>query len=200
MNLKWNISGVILSGGQSLRMGENKAFIAIDGIPIIKRIHNVFKKLFQEILIITNEKELFSLFDARIYSDLIPNRGALAGLYTGLFFSSFSHSFCVACDMPFLKESVIEFLIHNMNDFDVIVPKTTDGLQPLHAIYSKNCLPAIKKVIDQGGKKIIDFYPLLNIKMVEGQEFYHLDPKMESFININTPEELRLLKQGNPLE
>jgi molybdopterin-guanine dinucleotide biosynthesis protein A len=101
--------------------------------------------------------------------------------------------------MPFLKEPVIEFLISFINDFDVIVPKTADGLQPLHAIYSKNCLHAIKKVIDQGGYKVIDFYPLVNIKVVEEQEFNYLDPKMESFINVNTPEELRLLKQGKPL-
>jgi molybdopterin-guanine dinucleotide biosynthesis protein A len=180
-------------------MGENKAFIVIDGIPIINRIHNVFKKLFQEVLIITNEKELFSLIDARIYADLIPNRGVLGGLYSGLFFSSFSHSFCVACDMPFLKESVIEFLINSINDFDVIVPKTVDGLQPLHAIYSKNCLQAIKRVIDQGGYKVLDFYPLVKIKVVEEQEFYYLDPERESFINVNTPEQLRLVKQGKPL-
>jgi molybdopterin-guanine dinucleotide biosynthesis protein A len=199
MNRKRNITGIILSGGQSIRMGENKAFIVIDGIPIINRIHNVFKKLFQEVLIITNEKELFSLIDARIYADLIPNRGVLGGLYSGLFFSSFSHSFCVACDMPFLKESVIEFLINSINDFDVIVPKTVDGLQPLHAIYSKNCLQAIKRVIDQGGYKVLDFYPLVKIKVVEEQEFYYLDPERESFINVNTPEQLRLVKQGKPL-
>jgi molybdopterin-guanine dinucleotide biosynthesis protein A len=101
--------------------------------------------------------------------------------------------------MPFLKESVIEFLINSINDFDVIVPKTVDGLQPLHAIYSKNCLQAIKRVIDQGGYKVLDFYPLVKIKVVEEQEFYYLDPERESFINVNTPEQLRLVKQGKPL-
>jgi molybdopterin-guanine dinucleotide biosynthesis protein A len=195
------MTGIILSGGQSLRMGENKAFIEIDGIPIINRIHSVFKNLFQEVIIVTNQKELFSNFDAKIYVDIIPDRGALVGLYTGLFFSSFPYSFCVACDMPYLKESVIEFFIDKLddNDFDGIVPKTTDGLQPLHAVYSKKCLPAIKKTIEDGRSKIIDFYSMVKIKLIEEQEFHFLDPGMESFINVNTPEQLRLVKQRRPL-
>ena len=86
-------------------MGENKALIEIEGTPIIHRIHSLFEKLFREIIIVTNQKDLFSNLDSKIYSDLIPNRGALGGLYTGLFFSSFPFSFCVACDMPFLNES-----------------------------------------------------------------------------------------------
>jgi molybdopterin-guanine dinucleotide biosynthesis protein A len=196
---KNNITGIILSGGQSLRMGENKAFIKIDGIPIINRIHSVFKKLFQEVIIVTNQKELFSNFDAKIYVDIIPDCGVLAGLYTGLFFSSFPYSFCVACDMPYLKESVIEFLIGGLNDFDVIVPKTVDGLQPLHAVYSKKCLPAIRKTIQDGKSKILDFYPMVKIKLVEEQEFHFLDPGMESFINVNTPEQLRLVQERKPL-
>jgi molybdopterin-guanine dinucleotide biosynthesis protein A len=194
-----NITGIILSGGQSLRMGENKAFIKIDGIPIINRIHSVFKKLFREVIIVTNQKELFSNFDAKIYVDIIPDCGVLAGLYTGLFFSSFPYSFCVACDMPYLKESVIEFLIGGLNDFDVIVPKTADGLQPLHAVYSKKCLSAIRKTIQDGKSKILDFYPMVKIKLVEEQEFHFLDPGMESFINVNTPEQLRLVQERKPL-
>jgi molybdopterin-guanine dinucleotide biosynthesis protein A len=192
---KNGITGIILSGGKSLRMGQNKAFIEIDGIPIINRIHTLFKELFQEIIIVTNQAERFLNFKARIFDDIIPDRGVLAGLYTGLFFSSYLYSFCVACDMPFLNESVIKYLIQKTDDFDVIVPKTKDGLQPLHAIYSKNCLEPIKRTIEQRKYSIIDFFPGVKIKMVEEYEFYSLDPMMESFINVNTPEELRLIKQ-----
>jgi molybdopterin-guanine dinucleotide biosynthesis protein A len=192
---KNGITGIILSGGKSLRMGENKAFIEIDGIPIINRIHTLFKELFQEIIIVTNQEELFLNLEARIFDDIILDRGVLAGLYTGLFFSSHLYSFCVACDMPFLNESVIKYLIQKADHFDVIVPKTKDGLQPLHAIYSKNCLEPIKRTIEQRKYKIIDFFPRVKIKMVEEYEFYSLDPTMQSFINVNTPEELRLIKQ-----
>ncbi len=185
-----DLTGIILSGGKNLRMGKNKAFIEIGGIPIIQRIYSIFKRIFKEIIIVTNEKELFSHFDAIIHKDIIPDRGVLGGLYTGLFFSSFKYSFCVACDMPFLNESIILYLIKNINDYDVIVPKTEDGLQPLHAIYSKNCLEHIKKMIDEGEFKLIDFYPKVKTKIIEEFEFIKFDPTRKSFINVNTPEEL----------
>jgi molybdopterin-guanine dinucleotide biosynthesis protein A len=193
------ITGIILSGGKSIRMGENKAFIEIEGIPIINRIFTLFQGLFQEIIIVTSEKEQFINLDAKIYSDLFPNRGVLAGLYTGLFFSSFMYSFCVACDMPFLKESVIKYLIKNIQNNDVIVPRTKEGLQPLHGIYSKNCLGPIKNIIEQGKYKITDFYPMVEIKIIDEVELYSLDPTRESFINVNTQEELNLIKEGKNL-
>jgi molybdopterin-guanine dinucleotide biosynthesis protein A len=177
-------------------MGENKAFIEIEGMPIIKRIYSLFEKIFEEVIIVTNEKELYRTFRARIYDDLFTHGGVIGGLYTGLFFSSLRYSFCVASDMPLLKESVIEYLIKNMEDYDVVVPRTKDGLQPLHAIYSKQCLEPIKTIIDQRKHRIVDLYKMVRTKIIDEYEFISLDPKRESFININTPEELRRFKQG----
>ena len=194
MKIKNNLTGIILSGGKSIRMGENKAFIEIEGVPIIHRIQTLFKNLFQEVIIVSNQKDLFLNLESKVYSDLLPQRGVLGGLYTGLFFSSFPYSFCVACDMPFLKEAVIEYLIKNAEGYDVIVPKTKDGLQPLHAIYSKNCLEPMKELIDHGRYKIIDIYPMVKVRIIE-EELAYLDPMGESFININTPEELLYIKK-----
>ena len=193
--MKHNLTGIILSGGKSIRMGENKAFIKIEGSPIIQRIQTLFERLFDEIIIVTHQKELFSNLDAKIYSDLIPHRGVLGGLYTGLFFSSFTFSFCVACDMPFLNESVIKYLMKNIENSDIVVPKTRDGLHPLHAIYSKNCIDPIKKMIDQGKYRVVDFYPMVKVKTIDENEFVSLDPNRESFINVNTPEELVLINK-----
>jgi molybdopterin-guanine dinucleotide biosynthesis protein A len=190
-----NFTGIILSGGKSTRMGENKAFIEIEGIPIIHRIHTLFEKLFKEIIIVTDQKGRFSNINAKVYSDLFPNKGVLGGIYTGLFFSNFQYAFCVACDMPFLKESVIKFLMKEIEGYEVVVPKTKDGLQPLHAIYSKNCLEPIKKIIEQDKYKVIDLYPMVRVKIVKENEFSYLDPTNESFINVNTPEELHLIKK-----
>jgi len=177
-------------------MGENKAFIEIDGVPIIHRIYNLFKELFQEIIIVTSQKELFLNFNSKIYGDLLPNKGVLGGLYTGVFFSNFPYSFCVACDMPFIKKSLVQYLIKNIEEYDVIVPLTKDGLQPLHAIYSKNCLDSIKKTIEKGKYKIIDFYSLVKVKIIKEEDFGFLDPFRESFINVNTPEELLSIRAG----
>jgi molybdopterin-guanine dinucleotide biosynthesis protein A len=184
------MTGIILSGGKSIRMGENKAFIKIDGVPIVSKIYNLFRELFQEVVIVTNQPELFKNFESKIYTDLLPDKGVLGGLYTGLFFSTFQYSFCVACDMPFIKRSLVQYLIDHIGGEDVIVPRTQDGLQPLHAVYSKNCLDPIKKIVDLGKYKIIDFYILATVKIVEEKDFALLDPHRESFINVNTPEEL----------
>ena len=177
-------------------MGENKAFIQIEGVPIVKRIYDLFKELFQEVIIVTNQNHLFSNFDSKIYSDLIPGKGALGGLYTGIFFSSFQHSFCVACDMPFIKKSLVQYLIECIDDADVIVPRTKDGLQPLHAIYSKNCVDPMKRMIEEGKSKIIDIYNQVNVKIVDEKDFICFDPGRESFINVNTREELLMLRRN----
>ena len=176
-------------------MGENKPFIKIEGIPIINRIHGLFKGLFEEVIIVTNQKELYKTFDAKIFNDIFPNSGVAGGLYSGLFFSSFRYSFCVASDMPFLKESVIEYLIKNLEDCDVVVPRTKDGLQPLHAIYSKNCLEPIREIIENKSYRIVDFYNKVKTKIIDEVEFISLDPQRESFLNINTPEELLKIKE-----
>ncbi len=188
-------TGIILSGGKSARMGKNKAFLQVGGIPIIQRIYSLFEELFQEVLIITNERDLFANLNAKTYNDLIPDRGALGGLYTGLFYSSFPYSFCVACDMPFLRPSLIEFLLSKTEHYDAVVPRTHDGLQPLHAVYSKSCLVPIKELIDHGGLKIIDFYEKARVRVIDQIEFQSIDPDLDSFLNVNTPEELLLLEK-----
>jgi len=171
-------------------MGQDKAFLLVDGVPLIHRILSLFRRLFSENLIITNDPTPYGALETKIFRDLFPNHGALGGLYTGLFFSSFHYSFCVACDMPFLRENVIEFLLGKINSYSAIVPRTEDGLQPLHAVYSKDCLEAIARTVQEGKNKIIDFYPLVKMRVVEENEFLFLDPLKESFTNINTPDEL----------
>ena len=97
--------------------------------------------------------------------------------------------------MPILKESVIRYLMGSAQNGDVIVPRTSDGLQPLHAIYSKNCLEPIRKTMGQGKYRIVDFFPMVKVRIIEEDEFSALDPSRASFININTPEELLLAKR-----
>lgn len=193
------ITGTILSGGKSLRMGKNKSFIKIEGIPIIQRINGLFQKLFQETMIITNRREPYLHLKVSVYEDLLPNSGALGGLYTGLSYSSFDYSFAVACDMPYLNAEVIDYLCQKMEGYDVVVPRTEDGLQPLHAIYSKNCIEPIHRVLQDKKIRIVDFYPLVRVKIIEPREIFSIDPDMESFLNINTPEQLIRLKKRSTI-
>ena len=189
-------TGIILAGGKSTRMGKNKALIHIEGIPIIERICVLFKKLFQEVWIITDQTEVFHGLGAKLHDDLIPNLGALGGLYSGLVLASFPHSFCVACDMPFLREPLIDYLVGGIDGFAAVVPRTKDGWQPLHAVYSKSCLEVITEVVAEKKTKIIDIYPRIKLRVVEEEEFHSLDPLNESFINVNTPEDLARIEAG----
>jgi molybdopterin-guanine dinucleotide biosynthesis protein A len=188
------MTGVILSGGKSLRMGQDKAFIEIAGLPMIERILRVLRDLFEETLIVTNQIDPYRGLDTSIYSDAIPGHGALGGLYTGLLFSSFDTSFCVGCDMPFLSPALISYLTDKTEGHDVVVPRSADGLQPLHAVYSKNCLGAIRRAIADKKNKIIDFYPLVKVKVIPESDFSFLKGWRESFVNINTPEDLNQAK------
>ena len=195
---KKRMTGVILSGGKSLRMGQDKAFIEIAGLPMIERILRILKTVFEETLIVANQADSYRQLGTSIYSDAIPRLGALGGLYTGLLFSSFETSFCVACDMPFLNPSLISFLSDRIGGHDAVVPRTADGLQPLHAVYSKSCLGAIRQVIKEGKNKIIDFYPRVDVKVIPERDFSFLAGWKESFVNINTPEDLNQLKVSDP--
>ena len=196
MGTKNAITGIILAGGKNLRMGQDKAFIEVNGVPIILRILTVFDQLFLETIIVANEKEPYAKLDIPVYRDLVPGQGALGGLYTGLVHCTFPYSFCVACDMPFLNRALIEYLLSRIEQYDAVVPRTSDGLQPLHAIYSKKCLEPIRHLLDLEKTKIIDFYPLIRLGIVDEKEFLSLDAEKRSFTNVNTPEELQMLQNS----
>jgi len=188
------ISGIILAGGKSQRMGEDKAFIKIGEKPIIETIIDLFQKVFKETLIIANRKDSYLYLKVGVFEDIFPEQGALGGLYTGLFRSNSSNSFVAACDMPFLNKGVINYVCQQADGYDVVVPRTEDGFQPLHALYSKRCLGPIETLLREEKTRIVDLYPLVRVRVVDFREFVSVDPEMQSFVNINTPEELNRLK------
>jgi molybdopterin-guanine dinucleotide biosynthesis protein A len=190
------ITGIILAGGKNLRMGKNKAFLEINGQRIIDRTKNIFLEIFDEIFLVTNSPLEYLDLNLRMVADLVPEKGSLGGMYTGLFHSSRSHAFVAACDMPFLNPALIRYLIQLSPKFDVVIPKTADGLQPLHAIYSQKCLPFMEDLLKQNNLKIIDFFPRVKVREVPTEEISLHDPQLSSFLNINTPEDLKKIVSG----
>lgn len=145
--MKFKMTGIILAGGKNSRMGTNKAFLKLDGILLIERIKAVLNELFPEIIIVTNDPLSYTrLFSAVIVTDIYKNKGALGGIYAGLFFASENHAFITACDMPFINKDLIAHLAGLAANYDIVVPQGADGMQPLHAVYSKNCLAPIKRI------------------------------------------------------
>ena len=188
------ITGIILAGGKNLRMGKNKAFLEVRGERIIDRTKNLFRALFDEVLLVTNSLPDYLDLNLRMVADLYAGKGALGGIYSGLFHASHSHAFVAACDMPFLNKDLIRHLIDLSPGYDIVIPKTEDGWQPLHAVYSKKCLPFMEDLIREDNLKIIDFFHRVKKREVPTEEILPLDPNLASFLNVNTPEELARIK------
>ncbi len=171
-------------------MGMNKAFLEIEGKRLIDRTTLMFKDLFREVILVTNSPLDYLDQDCIIVSDIFKNKGALGGIYTGLFYASYNNAFVSACDMPFLNRLFIEHMIEYADRYDIVVPETPDGLQPLHAIYSKRCLPPIKKLMDMDSLKITSFYRGLKTLTIEKETIKSFDPEEKMFLNVNTRKDL----------
>ncbi|MDO9529285.1 MAG: molybdenum cofactor guanylyltransferase [Syntrophales bacterium] len=184
------MTGIILSGGKNIRMGTNKAFIKVDGEQLIDRTVRLFKNIFKEVILVTNSPLEYLDQDVKIVTDIIEEKGAIGGIYTGLFYSTCNCSFVSACDMPFLNRNFIEYMISKIGHYDIVVPNPPDGLQPLHAIYSSRCLPHIKKSIDTDKLKITGFFKSLKVLKIPGDTITTFDPERRMFSNINTKEDL----------
>lgn len=188
-------TGIILAGGKSSRMGRNKALIKINGIKIIDNTIDIFKRIFKEVIIITNYPNDFEYTKLRLIEDKIPNKGSLGGLYTGIEAASYEKSFVVACDMPYISEELIRYVI-NLEGYDIVVPKINGRVEPLFASYTKNCSDIIRKQLDYNNLKITDLFSKFKIKELNEEEISIYDKKFLSFININTPQELEKILKG----
>ena len=189
------MTGIILAGGKSRRMGENKAFIDTGGVPLFERVYRIFREIFPEIIIVANDANLFERYEARLQKDIVLNKGPLGGLYTGLFCSPSYHAFCTACDMPLLNPRLIKYMVEERDEYDVIVPKTRDGLHPLHAIYSKKCLSPMRQLLDCDDLRIVNFFHRVRVRYIDEPEIRKVDPHMRSLINVNTEEEMEAVRE-----
>lgn len=206
--MEFDTTCAILAGGESRRMGQNKAFIQVagggslaKGIWLFDYVYGTCKELFSEIIIVTNQPEQFEDYQAHIVIDSIRGAGSLGGLYTALMQASNYHTFCVACDMPFLKPELISHLIEKRLNYDIVIPRTKEGPEPLHAIYSKRCIQPIKKLLDRGELKITKLLSSeVRVCCCEEEELKKIDPLLASFTNVNTRKDLleiqRILKGG----
>jgi molybdopterin-guanine dinucleotide biosynthesis protein A len=185
-------SGIILAGGLSTRYsGENKAFINIGGKRILDNIYKVFNKLFTEIILVTNDPAQYLEWDLNIVTDLFPVRSSLTGIHAGLFYSTNPYSFFIACDTPFLKTELAIAIISNIDDkTDIVLPDTSEGFQPLCAVYSKQCLKPVERQLLKNELKISRFFKKVRVKKLSEKVLRTHDPDLLSFFNINTPDDL----------
>ncbi len=126
----------------------------------------------------------------RTVFDLYPGKRALGGVYTGLVHSTSFHNLVVACDMPFLNTELLRYMIELSSGFDAVVPRLGGKVEPLHAVYSKNCLTPIEELMEQGDLRVYRLLDLVKVRYVEQREIDRFDPEHLSFFNINTKADL----------
>jgi molybdopterin-guanine dinucleotide biosynthesis protein A len=183
---------VIQAGGQSSRMGEDKALKPFLGRPLIQRVIDRIKPIADEIIVTTNQPAGYEFLGLHLVPDLKPGRGALGGLYTAIVSAASPLVVVVACDMPFASPEFFEGArrIMDKENADVVIAKTDEGYEPLHALYRREtCLPAIESAIEADQWKVISWFPRVKVRMLTGEEVKSLDPSGLCFWNLNTPEE-----------
>jgi molybdenum cofactor guanylyltransferase len=184
-----SVSAAIMAGGKSKRMGQDKAWIELDGEPLIKRVATVLAEVADEVLIVANEPRYASL-GLRVVHDRYPEGGALGGIATGVGAATHDTVLVAACDMPFLSVDVWRLLLGHTGEGDVVIPRIGGEYETLHAIYTKACIPHMARALAENRLRVIAFFDNVRVTAIEEPELRAVDPDLRAFTNVNTPEEL----------
>ncbi len=192
------ISVAILAGGQSRRMGRDKAFLPVGGRPVVERVVERVAPLSDDLLLIATTHAPYAHLPARLVGDVYPGKGSLGGIYTAL--QAARHDYClvVACDMPFLNVELLRYLISLVDlspNYDVVIPRVEEFPETLHAVYGKRCLDPIQRRLLAGQLKIIGFFDEVRVHYVERDDVGRFDPEFRSFMNMNTPADWERIQQ-----
>jgi len=198
MDLIVDVTGVLLAGGQSTRMGRDKRFLPLGGRTLLARALSVLESLFAEVLLSVAKPlpELAGLRH-RVVTDVLPECATLGGLYSALLAAGTSRIFAAACDMPFLNQQVIRHMVNRDPQADLVIARLANGLHPMHAVYSKACAPHLAEMAKQGNFKVQDLAgrPGLAVTVIPEDELSPIDARLLSFMNINTPADLELARK-----
>ena len=183
------VTGVLLAGGNSSRMGRNKALMPLAGRRLVDRALAVLAGLFDDLLMVTNSPDLYADLGIRMVPDIVTGKGALGGIHSAVHNAAAPHCLVVACDMPFLNAGVLRYLAEQRAEYDVVVPNVNGRPQPLHAVYGKACLQPIARRLESDRLHVVGFFPDVRVREVTANELAAFDPEGLSFRNLNTPEE-----------
>ena len=190
------ITGVIQAGGKSTRMGgAPKALMELGGFRIVERVVAAIEPIVDDVLVVTNTPDLYAFLGLPMVTDVFLDHGSLGGIYSGLKAASGDAAFTVACDMPFLEPEVVRLVVARAGEADVVIPRTGDQLETLHASYAKACLPHIEGRLRSGRLKIVGFFDAVRVLEIPEAAVRSLaDPSMV-FMNVNTPDELQRARE-----
>jgi molybdopterin-guanine dinucleotide biosynthesis protein A len=208
------VSGIVLAGGKSRRMGRDKALLEFDGAPLIARVLARVRAVCAQVLVVADDVEAYARFGAPVIPDVYPGKGSLGGIFSGVYAARAEYALVVACDLPFLNEALLRYLISLAPHNDIVIPRAhapigraksatrydqldvkASGLQATHAIYSKRCLEPMRARLLANDLRIINFFDEVRVRVVEPDEVARFDPQGWTFFNVNTPEDLHIAQQ-----
>ena len=192
------INAIILSGGTGSRMlYREKAFIEYNGSTLLKKKINDLKSLSREIIVVTNNPDIYPENSCRLVQDIEKDIGPLMGLYSGLLQSKTEYNFVTAVDMPFFNVRLYNYLKSITTGYKAVVPKAGNNIEPLFAFYSRDCIPFIKKALKEKKRRIVSFFDDIKLRYITENEIKKYDRQMSSFVNINTPEDLNAIRDAS---
>jgi molybdopterin-guanine dinucleotide biosynthesis protein A len=193
-----DISCIILAGGKSIRFGHDKILERIGNTNLLEKVISLVDPISKDIIIVTAKERALTRITkhpkVKIVNDIFPGQGSLGGIYTGLVKSDSFYNLVVAADMPFLNESLLRHMIKVTDGYDFVLPRVGKWYEPLHAIYSKNCVDPINSILEKGKKVIVELFSYVKVRFIEVEEIDRFDPKHLSFFNINTKEDMEIAK------
>jgi molybdopterin-guanine dinucleotide biosynthesis protein A len=197
------ISGVVVAGGKSRRLGQDKRRLKLwgdAGPTLLEHTVAIIGSICADVVVVLNDPDTWPYLPARLTSDVYPDGGALGGIYSGLIAARYEHALVVASDMPLLNASLLHWMVAQPRDYDVLAPRlgmrarNRLGVESLHAIYSRACLPPMQRQLEAGNPQIIGFFDRVRVRFIEPQTIARFDPDGLAFQNINTPDDLALVR------
>jgi molybdopterin-guanine dinucleotide biosynthesis protein A len=185
-----SVTGVVLAGGKSLRMGTDKAFVRVGQQTLAEKCVSTLQSCFPKNILVANRPESFVGLKVPTFSDDIPGIGPLGGIYTALRHVETPAIFVVACDMPFLNADLIRQMASVLGEFDAVAAKIDGKFEPLHAVYHRRILPAIEERIKAGDYPVYRLLENLRVRIFSEKELSRYPDWRKTFLNVNTPEEL----------
>ncbi|MCB4798105.1 molybdenum cofactor guanylyltransferase [Neotamlana laminarinivorans] len=192
MTNKNNITGIVLAGGKSSRMGTDKGFLKIDGKHFVEYSIEALKPLTTQVLIVSDNVD-YNIFNCERIPDTIKNSGPVSGIYSGLTASKTKWNLILSCDIPLIKTEILQKLLNEIPDnFDAVLTKSNNKLMPLIGLYKKSCSNTFKNALENNEKRL-----QMVLKSLKTKQIVLKNNEQQTTTNINTPNELKAIKNAN---
>jgi molybdopterin-guanine dinucleotide biosynthesis protein A len=189
-------AAIILAGGKASRLkGVDKARMVINAGPLLEEKLECLRRWFAEVLVVAGNRRQYDYPQVRQVPDERSGWGPLMGLYSGLKASTYDINFVTACDMPFINQNLLKFMMQQTRDYDVVVPIVNHLPEPLVAFYHRRVLSPVQETLARDRRKMVAFYNMVHVCEIPEEKIRTLDPELKSFVNINTPEDLSRVQQ-----